>query len=236
MFFSGVGLETEIEVSNRPVTREGMLAMGTMGSGKAAKSAQKRKVQDESYYMEELSIKNGELETEINRLKAEIAKMQSGKHLSRQLDDSKNSLKKELSDMQENFKNINFAVQQLQEKTDSGGGADGVLEAIENELEKISNENSNKRVLNTEIFKQRKEFVFFFLKFFFSIPYFSIFCRIEDEVNEIEGRIQIIESQMQEQKQEHENKMMQMNPNKSQPSQAEKIDFNDPQSVCQTKF
>ena len=63
--YTGVGLNTEVNIKDRPVTREGMvgIAPGAMGPG--------RQVVDASYYVGKLRQKTVELQTEIDKMKAE---------------------------------------------------------------------------------------------------------------------------------------------------------------------
>src|SRR3989338_5871286 len=59
----GVGLNTDITVEDRPVTREGMFGM------KAPNTNQKRQVQSSSYFLGELHAKISSLTEELERLR-----------------------------------------------------------------------------------------------------------------------------------------------------------------------
>jgi intraflagellar transport protein 74 len=62
----GVSLNTEVNVSDRPVTQQGMMGMrvGTAGPG--------RQVQDASYFMGKLHSKISEITTEVEKIRREI--------------------------------------------------------------------------------------------------------------------------------------------------------------------
>lgn len=63
--YGGVGLNTNVNIADRPVTQQGMAGLRTASAGKG------RQVQDVSYYLGLLRTKMGELQTEIQRLHSE---------------------------------------------------------------------------------------------------------------------------------------------------------------------
>ena len=66
--FSGVGLATDVQVAERPVTQQGMAGMRT-----GLKSAGPgRQVQDLSYYMGLLRTRISDISAELNKITAEI--------------------------------------------------------------------------------------------------------------------------------------------------------------------
>jgi len=62
----GVGYNTNINVTNRPVTNHGLSGVTSSSQGP------KRKIYDKSYYLNLLKSKNSELSTEIHKFKKEI--------------------------------------------------------------------------------------------------------------------------------------------------------------------
>lgn len=63
--YGGVGLNTNVNIADRPVTQQGMAGLRTASAGKG------RQVQDVSYYLGLLRTKMGELQTEIQKLQSE---------------------------------------------------------------------------------------------------------------------------------------------------------------------
>ena len=66
-FSLGIGLQTPVNVADRPVTQQGLSGMRT-GTGKGPQ----RQYQDKSYYMGLLRTKMNELNTEISKITREI--------------------------------------------------------------------------------------------------------------------------------------------------------------------
>ncbi len=60
---SGVGLNTNMSISDRPVTQQGLSGMKTAGMGPA------RQIQDNSFYLQQLRAKCSEIQKEIGTLK-----------------------------------------------------------------------------------------------------------------------------------------------------------------------
>lgn len=77
---SGISLNTEVNVANRPVTQQGMMGMriATAGPG--------RQVQDSSYFLGRLHQKTSEIKLEIERLKTELDQDEKNKSQYAQLD------------------------------------------------------------------------------------------------------------------------------------------------------
>lgn len=68
---AGVGMATDVKVTDRPMTQQGVMGMktGSMGPG--------RQIYDKSYWMIELRKKTTELTTEIQRFNKEVGEIQS---------------------------------------------------------------------------------------------------------------------------------------------------------------
>merc|ERR1719326_1189655 len=71
----GVGMMTDVKVTDRPMTMQGVMGMktGSMGPG--------RQIYDKSYYMSELRKKIASLNTEIQKLNQEIGEIQNDANL-----------------------------------------------------------------------------------------------------------------------------------------------------------
>ena len=94
----GVGLNTNVDVANRPVTREGMFGVGMKG----AKG--QRQVQDKSYYIGILHAKISQLEEEKNKLNAEAEKLTKYSADNESLQTKKNSMQKVVEELRAEFK------------------------------------------------------------------------------------------------------------------------------------
>jgi intraflagellar transport protein 74 len=142
----GVALSTEVEVENRPVTREGMYGMGTKG----AKG--QRQVQDKSYYLALLNAKITELENEKNRHIVEKEKLLNDSTESEVLQNKKNNIKKILEELRLEFKDMNLAVELLQEYSN-----DDALEQVTKKKTKLEKKNSKLSEKVNIIFKERND-------------------------------------------------------------------------------
>merc|ERR1719316_602593 len=71
----GVGLATDVKVTERPVTQQGVMGMTT---GKAGPG---RQIYDKSYYMLNLRTKLSEISNELQKFKTEIDNIQNENNL-----------------------------------------------------------------------------------------------------------------------------------------------------------
>ncbi|GLE04119.1 hypothetical protein PINS_up013030 [Pythium insidiosum] len=108
----GVSLNTEVNVSDRPVTQQGMMGMrvGTAGPG--------RQVQDTSYFMGKLHAKTTEITSEIDRLRKEIEQDAKDKSQYAQLERKYESLAVEVRDLEGQLADYNLAMDKLRSATD----------------------------------------------------------------------------------------------------------------------
>ncbi|KAL9641542.1 hypothetical protein ABK040_013463 [Willaertia magna] len=146
----GVGLNTEINVENRPVTREGMFGMKT-------KSNQKRQVQSQSYYLGELHSKISLLNEEIERLRNEYKKLQQDKLQSEVLLKKENDIKDELKALSSRARDLNVSVEKLQQFDAINAQDKEPYEKLKHQYEKIVAENEALRNENNEIFRNRND-------------------------------------------------------------------------------
>eukprot|EP00996_Jenningsia_fusiforme_P005796 NODE_685_length_1984_cov_16.704910_g633_i0.p1 GENE.NODE_685_length_1984_cov_16.704910_g633_i0~~NODE_685_length_1984_cov_16.704910_g633_i0.p1 ORF type:complete len:605 (+),score=188.84 NODE_685_length_1984_cov_16.704910_g633_i0:69-1817(+) len=134
MMGMGTALNTQLEVTNRPVTKEGMagVAPGSQGPG--------RTVADRSYFMGVLRAKNTELQAEIQRLKAQEEHLTKSSSAVASMDRRTKDVQAEVNALKEMLADYNFAVSKGQSGSD--------LDAIKDEMEtlKAQNELQSKRV------------------------------------------------------------------------------------------
>ena len=67
---SGVGMNTQMNIAERPTTQQGLSGMRTAGNGPA------RQINDNSYYIQQLHAKCAEVQQEIGALKGNIDQAQ----------------------------------------------------------------------------------------------------------------------------------------------------------------
>lgn len=110
----GVSLNTEVNVSDRPVTQQGMMGMrvgtGSIGPG--------RQVQDASFFMGKLHSKTAELTTEVEKLHKEIEQDAKDKTQYAQLERKYETLAYEVRDLEGQLADYNLAMDKLRSATD----------------------------------------------------------------------------------------------------------------------
>ncbi|TMW61353.1 hypothetical protein Poli38472_012544 [Pythium oligandrum] len=108
----GISLNTEVNVSDRPVTQQGMMGMrvGTAGPG--------RQVQDASFFMGKLHAKTSEITTEIEKLRKEIEQDAKDKSQYAQLERKYETLAIEVRDLEGQLADYNLAMDKLRSATD----------------------------------------------------------------------------------------------------------------------
>jgi intraflagellar transport protein 74 len=108
----GISLNTEVNVSDRPVTQQGMMGMrvGTAGPG--------RQVQDASFFMGKLHAKMTEITSEIERLHKEIEQDAKDKSQYAQLERKYETLAGEVRDLEGQLADYNLAMDKLRSATD----------------------------------------------------------------------------------------------------------------------
>uniref|UniRef100_K3WFZ0 Uncharacterized protein n=1 Tax=Globisporangium ultimum (strain ATCC 200006 / CBS 805.95 / DAOM BR144) TaxID=431595 RepID=K3WFZ0_GLOUD len=110
----GVSLNTEVNVSDRPVTQQGMMGMrvgtGSIGPG--------RQVQDASFFMGKLHSKTAEITSEIEKLRKEIEQDAKDKTQYAQLERKYETLAYEVRDLEGQLADYNLAMDKLRSATD----------------------------------------------------------------------------------------------------------------------
>ncbi|OQR96489.1 Intraflagellar Transport Protein 72/74 [Thraustotheca clavata] len=108
----GVSLNTEVQVTDRPVTQQGMMGMriGTAGPG--------RQVQDASYFTGKLHQKTSELMAEIEKINKEIEQDAKDKSQYAQLEKKYEQLAVEVRDLEGQLADYNLAMDKLRSATD----------------------------------------------------------------------------------------------------------------------
>ena len=115
--YTGVGLNTEINIKDRPVTREGMvgIAPGTMGPG--------RQVVDASFYVGKLRQKTAELQAEIDKMNAEVERYHKDSTTYQQYERKYETLIKEVRRLEGQLADYNLAMDKSRTSTVSVGTA-----------------------------------------------------------------------------------------------------------------
>eukprot|EP00941_MAST-03F_sp_MAST-3F-sp1_P000985 g985.t1 len=110
--FQGIGLNTEVKVDNRPVTREGMTGIRVKTAGPG------RQVQDTSYFLGLLRSKNKELQDEISSFEREIEQHNSDSTMYQQLERRYESLITEVRQLEGQLADYNLAMDKHRTNTD----------------------------------------------------------------------------------------------------------------------
>ncbi|TYZ64250.1 hypothetical protein PybrP1_001795, partial [[Pythium] brassicae (nom. inval.)] len=110
----GVSLNTEVNVSDRPVTQQGMMGMrvgtGSLGPG--------RQVQDASFFVGKLHAKTAEITSEVERLRREAEQDAKDKAQYVQLERKYETLALEVRDLEGQLADYNLAMDKLRSATD----------------------------------------------------------------------------------------------------------------------
>merc|ERR1719277_2241107 len=99
----GVGTLTEVKVSERPMTMQGMAGMKTGGVGP------KRQIYDKTYYMGELRTRRQELQDEVGKLSKEINDIQQENKLYNSLEKRYDTLVKTVRNLEGDLADHNLA-------------------------------------------------------------------------------------------------------------------------------
>mmetsp|Transcript_21333 Transcript_21333/g.75175 ORF Transcript_21333/g.75175 Transcript_21333/m.75175 type:complete len:604 (-) Transcript_21333:508-2319(-) len=112
--YSGVGLATDVQISDRPVTQQGMVGMRLKSAGPG------RQVQDMSYFMGLLRSKNSELTKEITKLKEEVEKFHKDNNAYQVYERKYEGLIKEVRSLEGELADHNLAMDKARAGTDPG--------------------------------------------------------------------------------------------------------------------
>mmetsp|Transcript_122702 Transcript_122702/g.212771 ORF Transcript_122702/g.212771 Transcript_122702/m.212771 type:complete len:585 (-) Transcript_122702:179-1933(-) len=139
----GNALNTQLEVTLRPVTKEGLggIAPGSLGPG--------RQVADRSYYLGILRSKNVELQAEIQRLKQQEEAITKSNANMASMDGKAKNLQKEVNDLKNLLSDYNFAVSKAQ------SGAD--LNTLKSDTEQLKAYNLQQSEKCDQIFLEGKQ-------------------------------------------------------------------------------
>lgn len=100
----GVGLNAQLQVQDRPFTKEGMAGMRTA-------TASRRVVHDRSYHLGQLRGKCSELQRETTNLEEELQQLAKDQQLYHQKQKKVDALKKEVAELRGKLSDYNLAVQ-----------------------------------------------------------------------------------------------------------------------------
>jgi intraflagellar transport protein 74 len=139
----GNALNTQLEVTLRPVTKEGLggIAPGSLGPG--------RQVADRSYYLGILRAKNVELQAEIQRLNQEQETIIKNNAAQVSMDSKAKGLEKEIHDLKNLLSDYNFAVSK------ATSGAD--LNTLKSDTEQLKAYNAQQSERVDQVFIESKQ-------------------------------------------------------------------------------
>merc|ERR1719502_1546764 len=100
----GVGLATDVKVTERPVTQQGVMGMTT---GKAGPG---RQIYDKSYYMLNLRTKLSEIQNELHKFKTEIDNIQNENNLYSKYEKRYDELIKSVRNLEGDLADYNLAL------------------------------------------------------------------------------------------------------------------------------
>ena len=99
---SGVGMSTAMNISDRPVTQQGLSGLRTAGQGPA------RQIQDNSYYLQLIRAKCADIQNEMGNLRGQIDQSQKDNSAYGQLERKYESLTKEMRSLEGNLADYNL--------------------------------------------------------------------------------------------------------------------------------
>lgn len=138
---NGVGLNTSMNISERPVTQQGLSGLKTAGMGP------QRQVQDNSYYLQLLRSKSAEIIKEMQVLKESIEQGQKDNSAYGQLERKYESLTTEMRNLQGQLADYNL----LLDRTRVHRSVEDVI----NEVVGLKNNNDSERHRVDDVFNQR---------------------------------------------------------------------------------
>ena len=144
----GIGLQTPVNIADRPVTQQGLSGLRTAGgTGRVPQ----RQFQDKSYFMGVLRAKMGELQTEINRLRQETAAATDEQSTFLAYDKRVKELAAELTEAQGVLGDYNLLVDKLNTDSERSEVTSEVAQL------KVQNESESKEVEAIFAEKQSRE-------------------------------------------------------------------------------
>ncbi|GAQ77667.1 intraflagellar transport particle protein 74/72 [Klebsormidium nitens] len=138
-----VGLNTDVQVSERPVTQQGLVGMKTGSQGPG------RQIADKSYYLTRLRAKKQELQAEIDSLTSEMGRFQKDDTTSAQLERKLEGVTKEVKGLQGQLADYNFVLDKV--------GHSVPLEQLKEELRTIQEQNARQRRKVDGLFTERAQ-------------------------------------------------------------------------------
>ena len=137
------GLGTNIKLTDRPVTQQGLTGMRTANKGP------QRSIYDRTYFLNRLKAKNKELSNEIERFKTETDKIQKDHELYSKLEQKYEDLSKEVRELEGSLADYNLAFDKERAGTKP--------EEISSIIVHLKNQTSRFRGQLDEIFIERKD-------------------------------------------------------------------------------
>jgi len=138
---SGVGLNTNMNIQDRPTTQQGLSGMRTAGNGPA------RQIQDQSYFLSLLRAKCTEIQREIEKLKSNVEQGQKDNAAYGQLERKYEALTNDMRALQGQLADYNL----LLDRTRAHREVDEVLE----EASGLGQQNGADRQRVDELFQHR---------------------------------------------------------------------------------
>jgi len=138
---NSVGMTTNMSISERPVTQQGLSGMRTAGNGP------RRQIQDNSFYLTQLRAKCTEIQKEIESLKGTIEQGQKDNAAYGQLERKYEALTNEMRNLQGQLADYNLLLDRSR--------AHREVEDVGEEVNQLANQNQLDRGRVDEVFQHR---------------------------------------------------------------------------------
>lgn len=139
---AGVGMSAAMNISDRPVTQQGLSGMKTAGNGPS------RQIQDNSYYLQLLRAKCSEIMGEVNTLKGNIEQSTKDNNAYGQLERKYESLTNEMRTLQGKLADYNLMLDRTRVNKE--------VHDINGECAQLANANASERHRVDDVFNHRQ--------------------------------------------------------------------------------
>jgi len=137
----GTGLNTEVQVADRPVTQQGMTGMRTAVQGPG------RQVQDKSYFLNEMRLKKQQLAQVLDQMNSEISSLDKDSAAYARHDQKYEVLVKDVKGLQGQLADLNIILDKV--------GTETPPEEIQQQLSTLKQRNEVERNKVDQIFTER---------------------------------------------------------------------------------
>lgn len=114
----GIGLQTPVQVADRPITQQGLTGIRTGATGTSSGRGPQRQFQDKSYFMGVLRSKMSELSTEISSMRGDISAATDEQSTFLTYDKRVKETASELTNLQSQLADYNLLVDKMNTDTE----------------------------------------------------------------------------------------------------------------------